>query len=94
MSEIAVITIPVQEWTETRAIIKDLAEKVSKLADKDQKDLLTPKEVCEFLKIGRATFDRYKNNAVFEVVRVNTKKYSKIYVKRSELEKLIKEGVI
>lgn len=93
-NQVAILTVPAQEWMETKAILRDMAEKLKKLTDKEEKELMTPKEVCEFLKIGRMTFERYKNDAVFEVVRVNTKKYSKVYVKRSELERLIKEGVL
>ena len=92
--QIAVITVTLNEWNETKAIINDMADKINRLSDKDQKELLTPKEVMQFLKIGRATFDRYKNDSVFECVKVNSKKYSKIYVKRSELERLIKEGIV
>jgi hypothetical protein len=93
-NHIAVITVSAHEWNETKSMLRDISEKINSLSSKGEKELMTPKEVCDFLKIGRATFDRYKNNSVFDVVRVNTKKYSKIYVKRSELEKLIKEGVI
>jgi predicted site-specific integrase-resolvase len=55
---------------------------------------MTPKEVCEMLKIGRTTFERYMNDSVFEVIQVNKKKYSKKYVKRSHLEDLIRDGKV
>ena len=51
-AQVAVITVPLQEWNETKGMIKNLCEKVSKITDKEEKELLTPKEVCEMLKIG------------------------------------------
>lgn len=93
-NQITVLTVPLNEWNEQRAMLKDISEKVKAILSKEQKELLTPKEVCEMLKIGRTTFERYMNDGIFEVVKVNKKKYSKVYVKRSHLEKLIKNGKV
>ena len=92
--QIAILTVPLNEWNEQKAMLKDICEQVRTLTGKEQKELLTPKEVCELLKIGRSTYDRYMNNGVFEVLKVNKQKYSKSYVKRSHLEELIKNGVV
>jgi len=91
---VAVVTVPMGEWNETKAMIKSISDKVEQLTGKEQKELLTPKEVCEALKIGRTTFDRYVINGVFEPIRVNKLKYSKIYIRRADIEKLISEGKI
>ena len=93
-SQIAVVTIPLDEWNEHKSLLKKINERVTELTNKDQKELLTPKEVCNILKISRTTFERYMNNNVFDVIRINKKKYSKVYVKHSHLEKLIREGVV
>lgn len=93
-TQVTVLSVPSSEWNAMNATINDMANKINQLTNKDEKELLTPKEVMEFLKIGRATFDRYKNDSVFECIKVNSKKYSKIYVKRSELEKLVREGKV
>lgn len=90
--KIAVISVPLNEWNEQQALIKEIGAQVKQLASKEQNELMTPKEVCEFLKIGRSTFERYMNEGLFEVVQVNKKKYSKKYVRRSELESLINSG--
>lgn len=91
---IAVLTVPLNEWNELKALIKETSNQVRELTGREQKELLTPKEVCSMLKIGRTTFERYMNDGVFEVVKVNKQKYSKNYVKRSHLEELIKNGVV
>lgn len=95
MSEqIAVITVPLNEWQETKDMIKNLCAKVGQLTDKKENELLTPKEVCEILKIGRNTYQRYVLNGTLEPIKVNRQKNAKVYIKRSELQKLINEGVL
>jgi response regulator of citrate/malate metabolism len=90
--KITVLSVPLNEWNEQQSLLKEISEQVKQLASKEQKELMTPKEVCEMLKIGRSTFERYMNAGYFEVVQVSKKKYSKKLVKRSELEKLINSG--
>jgi len=94
LPQIAVFTVPLNEWNEQRAMIHDICQKITALTNREQKELLTPKEVCIMLKIGRTTFERYMNEGVFEVVKVNKAKYSKNYVRREHLETLIKNGVV
>ena len=93
-TQIAVLTVPLNEWNEQKAMIKDICQQIRELTHREQKELLTPKEVCAILKIGRATFERYMNDSVIEVIKVNKLKYSKNYVKRSHLEELIKNGAV
>ena len=94
MSEIAVITVPANEWNEARAMLISLNEKVSELVDKGHKDMLTPKEVCTMLKIGRTTYDRYVREGILSTTRISQKKYSKVFVKRGDIETLVKNGII
>lgn len=93
-TQIAVITIPIEEWNETKGMIKNLCNEVEKISMKKEKELLTPKEVCEILKIGRTTFQRYIANGILEPIKVNNNKYSKMYVKRSDIKKIIDEAEI
>jgi DNA invertase Pin-like site-specific DNA recombinase len=93
-SQIAIVSVPLTEWNEHKALLQDISNQVRTLTSRDQKELMTPKEVCEMLKIGRTTFERYMNDSVFEVIQVNKKKYSKKYVKRSHLEDLIRDGKV
>ena len=80
--QIAVVTVPLNEWNEQKALLKEIGEQVRSLTSKEQKELLTAGEVCEMLKISRSTYERYVNNGVIEVHKVNKKKYSKNYTKR------------
>lgn len=87
MDAINVISVPAQEWNETKAMIHGISEMLSTLTNKPNKELLSPKEVCSMLKIGRSTFERLKNNGQMKVVR--TQGARKIYVERVEAEKLL-----
>lgn len=92
--QIAVITVPVDEWNEQRTLLHKVANQIQTLIHKEQKELLTVREVCEMLKIGRTTFERYMANGVFEVVKIDKTKYTKNYVRREHLEELIRDGVV
>lgn len=79
-----------KQWNEMQSRLMDVQEKVSKLVDEAGKELLTPNEICKMLKISRNTFQNYINKKVFEYSKVE----GKVYVKRSEIERLIDEGII
>lgn len=91
-AEVVVITVPANEWQETKAMIKSLCEKVEEMTTQGRKELLTPNEVCKILKIGRNTFERLKNNGDLPVQR--TKGARKIYVTREDLEQLMCSGLL
>jgi hypothetical protein len=79
-----------KDWNELKSMVLEIREGVSKLVDEAGKELLTPNEICKMLKISRNTFQNYINKKVFEYSKVE----GKIYVKRSEIERLIDEGII
>ena len=83
-----------RQWNEMQSRIMDIQEKVSKLADEAGKELLTPNEICKMLKISRNTYQNYVNDKVFEQVRIDKSKNSRVFVKRSDIERLIEEGKI
>lgn len=79
-----------KNWNELKSMVLEIRESVSKLVDEAGKELLTPNEICKMLKISRNTFQNYINRNVFEYSKVE----GKVYVKRSEIERLIDEGKI
>lgn len=84
-----IITVDAKEWNELKSILFDLRDKLNRLTADAEKDLLTPAEVCGILKIGRKTLHRYINSGILSIVKINDKN---MYIKRSQLEKLIDEG--
>ena len=79
-----------KQFNEFKSLLLKLDEKVSYLVDEKKKELLTPKEVQEILKIGKTTYQRYLDNKVFTQIKIE----GKAYVERSELERLIEEGKV
>ncbi len=79
-----------KNWNELKSMVLEIRGNVSKLVDEASKELLTPNEICKILKISRNTFQNYINRNVFEYSKVE----GKVYVKRSEIERLINEGKI
>ena len=86
-------TISLKEYKELKSIVLDIREMVSKLVDQSVQELLTPKEVCEILKIGRSTYQRYADAGIFKQIQIGNNN-SRVYVKRLEIERLIDEGKI
>lgn len=94
MSDVAIITIPVEEWKETKAMIVGLCSQVQRLTDKDQKELMTVPEARDQYSICKTTMERYINDGHIEVVRLSNKERSKRYVKRSQIEEKIASGAL
>lgn len=84
------ITISVQQFNELKSLLVEVRDKVSKLADAAEKELLTPKEICEILKISRDTYQRYVTQGIITQIAVGKGKR----VKRSEIDRLIAEGTV
>lgn len=89
-----IITVDAKEWNELKSILFDLRDKLNRLTADVEKDLLTQAEVCQKLKISRWTFKRYIDDGVFDSIKINNKNNGRVYIKRSQLEKLIDEGKI
>ena len=66
---------------------------LKKIAASAEKELLTPAEVCELLKISRDTFQRYAGKKLFNLIKLDGKG-SGVRVKRSEINALIEEGKV
>lgn len=94
MKQNITITVPITEWQELKALVLETRTQLSKLVAESGKELLTPAEVCRMLKIGKSTYQRYVIAEVFEQTKIGKGKNSRVYVKRSEIEKLIDEGKI
>ena len=63
-AQVGIITVPMHEWNAATAKIDKLCGMVESLVKEKTPEYLTIKQVCEMLKIQRATFYRYKNNGL------------------------------
>lgn len=80
------------EYNEIKSLLIDICNKVTALTDATQQELLTPVEVCRMLKIGRTTYQRHVDQGLFDQVRLGKGPRGKVYVKRSEILRLIDQG--
>ena len=88
-TDIAVITVPLSEWSEVKNQLQTISKSLLEMKGKDKAEFLTPKEVCELLKCSRNTFQSYIDKGFLEPIRMNTKKYSKVLVRRTDVDYFI-----
>jgi len=85
-NNIAVISVPETEWVAIKNQLDTISKSLLELKGKNKAEFLTPKEVCELLKCSRNTFQSYIDKGFLEPIRMNTKKYSKVLVKRIDVD--------
>ena len=85
-SNIAVITIPLSEWSELKNQLAHIGKSLLAIQGKNKSEYLTPKEVCELLKCSRNTYQSYVNKGILEPIKVKSEKYSKVLFKRTDIE--------
>lgn len=85
-NNIAVITVPMNEWKDLKNQMQSVVISLLEIKSKDKSEFLTPKEVCELLKCSRNTFQSYIDKGFLEPVRMKSKKYSKVLVRRADVD--------
>jgi excisionase family DNA binding protein len=85
-NSIAVITVPLNEWTEVKSQLNTISKALLELNGKNKSEFLTPKEVCELLKCSRNTFQSYIDKGFLDPIKMKTEKYSKLLVRRIDVD--------
>lgn len=85
-------TVSENEWNEMRSLIIETHSHMMKLSKAASSELLTPAEVCKMLKISRDTYQEYAKEKLFQQVQL--KPNGRLYVQRSEIERLIEQGKV
>lgn len=88
------LSIPLNEWNELLAIVRETRDLLAKQAPPAEK--MTPAQVMVHLKLSRSTYERYKEQGVikFYPLERSNAKYEKGYYLRSEIEALVRDGMI
>lgn len=92
MESIAVVTIPLKEWNEMRAEVKQVRKLFDNFLEDGKPEYLTAAQVCQTLNITRSTYERWRKEGKIPVITIGKKKYSKPLVKRTELEAMVSDG--
>jgi hypothetical protein len=88
-NQTAIVAVPTSEWDEVIKLLSQVVEMLKENAD-SKSEFLTPAQVCEMLKIGRATFERHKNSGLLPVYSIAGTKRK--YAKKSEVLRLLSDG--
>jgi excisionase family DNA binding protein len=88
-NNIAVITVPLSEWSEVKNQLANIAKSLLEIKGKEKSEFLTPKEVCELLKCSRNTFQSYIDKGFLEPIRMKSEKYSKLLIKRVDVDYIL-----
>lgn len=82
----APILIPENEWNDLKQQVTRIGNALESFNQNNQQ-YLTPKEVCKMLNIGRATYERFKNDSKIKTYRIEGTK--RMYCKKIEIEELM-----
>jgi Fic family protein len=88
-TSIAVITVPLSEWQQIKTDLSNISKHLLDIKNKGQKEFLTPKEAMEVLKCSRNTLQSYIDKGFFNVTKMKSEKYSKVIIKRADIEYFI-----
>lgn len=88
-NSIAVITVPLAEWQQIKTDLSNISKHLLDIKNKGQKEFLTPKEAMEVLKCSRNTLQSYIAKGFFNVTKMKSEKYSKVIIKRADIEYFI-----
>lgn len=82
-----------RKYNELKSLLLEVKQMLTELLKQNQKQLLTPKEVCALLHISRSTYQRYVDSGIIEQIRIGGNN-SRAYVERCHIERLVEEGKI
>ncbi|SHL81633.1 helix-turn-helix domain-containing protein [Flavobacterium chilense] len=85
-TNIAVITVPLQDWNDIKTQLNNISKSILEIKNKGQKENLTPKEAMEVLKCSRNTLQSYIDKGFFNVIKMKSEKYSKVIIKRADID--------
>ena len=86
MNDVNFITIPATEWEHLKGELKFIATEILAIKQKQSKEFLNFKEVCEKLKCSRNTLQNYINAGKIEGLQTNTGVYKKLLFRNADLE--------
>ncbi|GEM54253.1 hypothetical protein B0A58_12965 [Flavobacterium branchiophilum NBRC 15030 = ATCC 35035] len=88
-NSIVIVQVPQSEWNDLKKQMQTISKSLLELNGKNKAEFLTPKECCELLKCSRNTFQSYIDKGFLEPIKMKSEKYSKILVKRVDVDFLI-----
>lgn len=85
-------TVSENEWNKMMSLTIETHEAVMRIDKAASSELLTAAEVCKMLKISRDTYQEYAKSKLFQQIQLVPN--GRMYVQRSEIERLIEQGKV
>lgn len=87
-----IVSIPLSEFNEFKALLIETRDLLKAQSTAKGTELLSPVEVCRLLDISRSTFERLVERGVIPAIQIQRRKYTKVQVRRSDIDQLLKQG--
>lgn len=87
-----VIPMLIRRMNHLESLVIETHNNVLEILKEKQKELLTPTEICKMLKISRDTYQEYAKSKLFQQIQLVPN--GRMYVQRSEIERLIEQGKV
>lgn len=86
MDNIQFITIPANEWENLKTEIKFISTEILAIKQKNSKEFLTIKEVCQKLKCSRNTLQNYINAGKIKGLETKRGVYKKLLFRNADID--------
>jgi len=86
MDNIKFITIPANEWENLKTEIKFISTEILAIKQKNSKEFLTIKEVCQKLKCSRNTLQNYINAGKIKGLETKRDVYKKLLFRNADID--------
>ncbi len=86
MDNIKFITIPANEWENLKTEIKFISTEILAIKQKNSKEFLTIKEVCQKLKCSRNTLQNYINVGKIQGLETKRGVYKKLLFRNADID--------
>lgn len=91
MSEIQFITMPASEIENLKSDLKFIVTEILAIKQKNSKEFLTPKEVCQKLKCSRNTYQNYVDSGKLKPLEVKRGVYKKILFRNADIDYFLQQ---
>lgn len=86
MENIQFVTIPANDWNRINSKLDFIATELLAIKEKNSKEFLTPKEVCQKLKCSRNTYQNYVDSGKLKPLEVKRGIYKKILFRNADID--------
>ncbi len=84
------VTVPIEQWNEIQTNLQRISSDMEAIKSRQEKELLTVNQAGEMLHVSRGTIHGYVTSGKLPATRVG----KKLYFKVTDIEAVLREGVL